>query len=366
MKLSLMEKLPVLPHMPLHTKLVRRRAPRYVKSVIEETKALPEIDSVQEMRPEHFNALTGGNLSATYLVRSPLSQVIIKLRSDSVEAEAEALIKWKERRVHVPKVIAYGIVPASKKEKVPIKYLILEAILDTNGRIAETCDNYLVAQPQKARTVGRQLGAELTKLHSVVAKRRFGDYADVSHRPVAYRTWNKYVIGYVEQHQAYFESLTNKELVGEVKRFIKHHRFTSRPRYVHGDFSVRNSLIVTYNPLKIVVFDPNPLVGDPTWDIAVVLNNYVYQKYRLKYERNQQDLYKRDQQLWIGFKQTYDRKIDEKGLLVSQLIHAVFQIGYQNGKKKWRHDPNGLKAYEEMITDLIHMIAKEARAYADK
>lgn len=364
MKLSLVDKLPILPHMPMQTKLVRRRAPRYIKSIIEGSKALPEIDSIEELRPENFNALTGGNLSATYLVRSPGNQVVIKLRTSYIEAEAESLIAWKKRRVRTPKAISYGLVPVSRYEKLKIKYLILEAIIDSNGRVAESAHDYLVVNPGKSRTIGRLLGAELNKMHSAIAQRSFGDFADSDGNKAAFRSWNSYIIGYIELHQGYLISISDEASVKAVKRFIKQHRFSSRPRYVHGDFSIRNALISSYDPMKLYIFDPNPIIGDPSWDIAVVANNFYLHKTRMFYNEDLSDLYRRDQQIWIGFRQTYTRKIDAEAVLLARLVHSIFQIGYENDKKRWRDDPATLKAYESMMRGIIKKLAsaKEAKS----
>lgn len=334
------------------------RERRYIASVLDKTDTLPGIESIKNLRPEQLNILAGGVDAATFLVSSKEGQVIIKLSDHDIEAEAEALLAWRQKHARVPELLAYGYVPASKG-KTDLKYLIEKALVTPYGRLVETCANYLVYKPESSRVVGRLLGIELTKMHRAIAPRSFGAYRDSSGNTAAYQSWNAYMLGYLKMHADYLRKLGCSD--GQIQRlqqFIQGCTFVSRGRYLHGDFSIRNAAIKSFNPLKVSVFDPNPLVGDPSWDIAVLFNNYEFQKRRLEHDDKQKDLHDRDKQLLTGFKQGYGRKIDPDNLRVAQLFQAVLQAQYTADKVSQKKlDKIDLKVREDFIVELVRQMA---------
>lgn len=362
MKLAHIEKLPVKPQMPAVAKRVRRQAPRYIKSVIEHTRALPNISNIEELRPEQLNALGGGVDAATYLVKSAEAQIIIKLSTHGIEAEAEALEHWQAKGVHVPEVMDWGIVPVTGHNVQKVKYIVQQAMLDKHGRIAETCANFLIYQPEAARKIGRLLGKELKLMHSATAKRTFGEFADSTGNTAPYADWNSYLLGYLDVQMPNLKKLgvTNRQ-VRLLKQYILSRRFVKRGRYLHGDFSIRNAAIKSYEPLQVIIFDPNPIVGDPTWDIAVLFNNYEFQKRRLQHDDHMKVLYHRDRQLLTGFKQAYTKKIDGPSLQLAQLLQALLQAEYKEGRvAAGRDDKIELKVRQDFIRELVEAMAGTA------
>ncbi len=359
MKHKDLPKLSVEPHLSKDAATLRKKAPDLIASVIEKTHALPQIDSIEDLRSEQVSVLGGGVNAAVYLVRSSNKQVIIKLHYDGLEAEAEALKAWKARHVRVPSVLDSGIVLKTKNSKRPIKYLIQSAMLDKHGRIVETCASYLVDKPDKARAIGRLLGKELNKLHSAIANRSFGEFSDSPGNTAAYASWNAYMLGYLDAQTEYLKSIgvSEKQLAG-VQKYIEDCKFIKTGRYLHGDFSIRNAAIKSHEPLAVALFDPNPLIGDPTWDVAVLFNNYEYQKRRMEYDDRHRELYIRDQQLLAGFKQGYDRTIRKKRLKVAQLMQAALQAKYKSDKVRAnKSEPLELRVRNEFLSDIIGEIS---------
>lgn len=355
MKLTEIEKLPAKANMPVAARRLRSRAPVYLRSIIEESQILPGVSSVKELRSEHLQTMGGGAEAATYLLNTPGKQLIIKFSYGGIAAEAEALKVWKARHVRVPHMIAHGQVPADQR----VKYLVQQALVDYHGRVGETCADYLLHKPEQSRSVGRLLGRELTKLHQAVAKRSFGDYADNLGNTAPYGSWNKYIMGYIDLHAEFLEQLGVSQIQFEKLRdIIQKRRFLKCGRYLHGDFSVRNAVVTSHEPLKVGVFDPNPIIGDPTWDIAVMFNNRDYRRRRMKYDDHEHDLFRRDQQLVIGLQQGYGRQIDEGSLEISQLAQALLQTAHQADTTS---DKVKLRVRHETVLDLVGKILKRGR-----
>lgn len=341
-------------------KYVRENAPQFIRSVIEETKALPEIDSVESLRDEQIDALGGGVDAATYLVKSKDKQVVIKLSTNTIEAEAEALKAWKEQGALVPEVSAHGTVPASKEDDPKVMYLVQEAITDENGRIAETAANLLTYSPDKAREVGRLLGNELKKMHGAVSDRSFGDFVDSTGNTAPFKTWNAYISGYLDEHRDYLKEIgVSDEQLSQLQKFIDSESFVSQGVYLHGDFSIRNAAIRSYKPLKVFLFDPNPIVGDPAWDVAVLVNNYEYQKRQMEHGADNQDLHERYKDLHDGFWKGYSLDISQQSLKLSQFFHTILQAQYKADKvEKDEADTVELQVRKELIYDLLGQLTK--------
>lgn len=354
MKVSEIDILSVDHPMPSAKKRMRQQAPKYIASVINDTKALPHIRSIDELRPEHIQPLAGGVDAATYLINHPHEQVIIKIGVGGVAAEAEAIEAWRKRHVRVPRMIATGVVPITKGKKQQFYYLVQQALIDASGRIIETCADYLVYAPKQARKVGRALGSELNKLHSAVSDRFFGEFKDTERSKANYKTWNGYVFDAIKKERSFLNDIVglSDEVVDGVLRTIKQHAFIKKGRYLHGDFSIRNVAVKSRDPLKVSIFDPNPIIGDPSWDVSFLINNYEYEKRRLAYDDSQYDLYVRYQQLWIGFKQGYDRKIDETSLQVAQFIQAIYQAQYTQSI----NNTVGFRVRKEFLTELAEKL----------
>lgn len=287
-------------------------------------------------------------------------QAILKFHNEGIEAEAEALLAWHSRKAHVPRVMNYGVVPATKTTAQPVKYLLQQALLDRHGRVVETCAEYLLRQPKKARETGRLMGVELKKMHSCVARRYFGDFADSPGSLSTYRSWNTFMKDFLKSRTAYLRSIgvTGEQLTA-VERFIEQCQFVKRGRYIHGDFSIRNAAVKSHDPLQIYLFDPNPMIGDPTWDVANFYNNAEFQKRRAAADDSRADVATRDQQLLIGFRQGYHRRINQNGLLVSRLIQA--SLNAEAVENSDTADPLDGQVRREFIKDCIERIVRKTR-----
>lgn len=351
--------IPVLPaekDRPTHAQKVRLQAPTYLKSVIEDDHALPGIHSLDELRSEQISTLGGGKNAATYLIRTDKEQWIIKLSLDGVEAEAEALKKWHSKGARVPAVIAWGIVPSTRRITPSIKYIVEEAMIDKFGRVAETCESYLVHEPGEARNIGRLMGAELAKMHSATSTRSFGNFADSDANTAAYGTWGNYLLGYLDSQKDYMSHLgVTDDDYATVQKFIEHCQFVKKGVYLHDDFSIRNAAIRPYHN-QVFIFDPNPIIGDPSWDAAVIYNNYEFRKRASKFTNDDEDLLNRDRQLLTGFKQSYP-ELPEHNLFTARLLQAVLQAQYQETKKHRLE----FKVRKEFIHDVIQQMRRELR-----
>jgi fructosamine-3-kinase len=355
MKLSDIETLPVTQTTSPAKKRMRLQAPRFIASVIEDARVLQSVASIKDLRPEHLQPLAGGVDAATYLVNLPKEQVIIKLGIGGVAAETEAIEAWKARNVRVPKVLKKGIVPVTKGSAQPLHYLVQQALLDDSGRLIETCAAYLVYAPEKARQVGKALGIELNKMHSAISDGYFGEFKDSHGSRSSYKTWNGYVTDALRQQETYLYKLGVSEADFDAAlETIRHHTFVKRGRYLHGDFSIRNVAVKSRDPLKVSIFDPNPLIGDPSWDVSFLINNYEFEKRRLAHDDSQRDLYVRNQQLWTGFKQGYTRRMPDISLKSAQLVQAIYQAQYTESIG----DAIGFRVRKEFILELIEALAK--------
>jgi hypothetical protein len=127
--------------------------------VLEDSGEFPDLPGLDQLAPEQVVELGGGVNAATYLVRCPRRDVVVKLKSDGLEAEARALRAWQRYTPRVPEVLGLGAVPSVGER--PIKYLILAALKNDEGRIVEPAAEYLDRSPASARELGRAVGAEL-------------------------------------------------------------------------------------------------------------------------------------------------------------------------------------------------------------
>jgi aminoglycoside phosphotransferase (APT) family kinase protein len=242
--------------------------------VLEDSGEFPDLPGLDQLAPEQVVELGGGVDAATYLVRCPHRDVVVKLKSDGLGAEARALRAWQRYTPRVPEVLGLGTVPSAGER--PTKYLILAALKNDAGRLVEPAAEYLDRSPASARELGRALGAELHRLHQAVAGTGFGNFADSPGSGRTYRSWS----GYLEDFFALHADLVQQLGIGEDRiqatlAFIRACPFVGEGRFLHGDVSIRNVGIFDYQPIAVGLFDPNPLSGDPSWDIAPMMNNEV-------------------------------------------------------------------------------------------
>ena len=101
---------------------------------------------------------------------------------------------------------------------------------------------------------------------------------------------------------------------------------------MHGDVSIRNVGIHSYHPLTVGLFDPNPLSGDPSWDIAPLMNNVAFNE--LRYRRNGvlPDALGPDRDLVAGFREGYLGEVAEESLVTARLVLSILQAEYRRGR----------------------------------
>jgi hypothetical protein len=63
--------------------------------VLQDSGEFPDLPGLDQLAPEQVVELGGGVDAATYLVRCPRRDVVVKLDSSGLEAEARALRAWR-------------------------------------------------------------------------------------------------------------------------------------------------------------------------------------------------------------------------------------------------------------------------------
>jgi fructosamine-3-kinase len=272
--------------------------------------------------------------AATYLVRCPHRDVVVKLKSSGLEAEARALRAWTPYTPRVPEVLGMGTVPSVGERST--KYLLLGALKNDEGRIVEPAAEYLGRLPARARELGRAVGAELHRMHQAVDETGFGNFADSPGSERTYSSWSGYLADFFALHADLVRQLGIREdRLQATFAFIRACPFVAEGRFLHGDVSVRNVGIFGYQPITVGLFDPNPLSGDPSWDIAPMMNNVAYNELRQRRERVPSKLLERDRNLLDGFWEAYPGEVAEESLVTAQLVQAVLQAEHR--KDRLRH-----------------------------
>jgi fructosamine-3-kinase len=247
MNISDVTKLPVAPHMPRNVKQLRENAPRYIKSIIEQTYAIREVKSLRELGQGSLTPLGGGMLSAAYWLQVGGESRVIKLRYRGIDAEAKSLEAWQKKGADVVGVIAKGVVPETKHSQDHIKYLVLEGVTDKKGEVAPTCFEYVQTHPEATRKIGEILGRELFKIHQAKTTRSFGEFADMwGKNKSPLKTWNTYLQSFVIMQYDYLLTLGLTE--SKLKRLlqqVKEKKFPKRGTFVHGDYSLRNAMLTS-------------------------------------------------------------------------------------------------------------------------
>ena len=299
--------------------------------VLQDSGAFPDLPGLDQLTPEQVVELEGGVDAATYLVKCPHRDVVVKLKSNGLEAEARALRAWRPYTTRVPEVLGLGTVPSVGERS--MKYLLLAALKNDEGRIVETAAEYLDRSPASARELGRAVGAELHRMHQAVDETGFGNFVDSPGSERTYRSWS----GYLEDFLALHADLVQQLGIGEDRMqatlaFIRACPFVAEGRFLHGDVSIRNVGVFHDQPFTVGLFDPNPLSGDPSWDIAPMMNNVAYNELHQRRERVPSTVLLRDRELLEGFWESYPGGVAEESLLVAQLVQALLQAEHRQDR----------------------------------
>jgi fructosamine-3-kinase len=166
--------------------------------VLEDGGEFSGLPGLNQMTSAQVVELEGGVDSATYLVRGSGREVAVKLKSNGLEAEARALRAWRPYTTRVPEILGFGTVPSMGDRS--IKYLVLAALKNDEGRIVETADEFLDRSPASARELGRAVGAELHRMHQAVDATGFGNFADSPGSERTYSSWSGYLEDFFALH----------------------------------------------------------------------------------------------------------------------------------------------------------------------
>jgi fructosamine-3-kinase len=334
-----------------------READAHLRWVLEESGEFSDLPGLDQMEPEQVVSLGGGVDAATYLVKCPDRDVVLKLNSEGLEAEARTLRAWRPYSERVPEVLGLGTVPSSGEP--PVKYLILSALKNDDGDVVETADDFLERSPDRARELGRAVGTELHQLHQAVDRSGFGNFADSPGSERTYQGWSAYLEDFFVLHADFVKHLGIDDVQIEAARgFISTCPFVPDGRFLHGDVTIRNVGVYSYHPITVGLFDPNPLIGDPSWDIAPMMNNVAFNELRYRREGEPPAPLTRDRELLAGFWETYPDKVAEESLLTAQLVQAVLQAQHRQARlTRSETDTVDVDVTHEFISSLVHRMA---------
>jgi fructosamine-3-kinase len=325
--------------------------------VLEESGEFPDLPETKKMAPDQVVSLRGGVDAATYLVRCPQRDVVVKLNSQGLEAEARALHAWRPYTERVPRVVGLGTVPPIGESS--IKYLILAAVKNDEGDVVETAADFLDRSPGSAGELGRALGTELYRMHQAVDHEGFGNFADSPGSERTYSSWNTYLEDFFALHAGFVRQLgIDEDRIQAARAFIQACPYVTEGRFLHGDVTIRNVGVHSYRPLTVGLFDPNPLSGDPSWDIAPLMNNAAFNELRYRRTGALPDRLDRDRDLVAGFWECYNGEIAEESLMTAQLVQSILQAEHRHARLEGGHtDEIDVEVTHEFIRGLVNRMA---------
>jgi len=196
-------------------------------------------------------------------------------------------------------------------------------------------------------------------MHQAVDKKGFGNFADSPGSERTYRSWSGYLEDFLLLHADLVRQLGISEgRMQATLAFIRGCPFVAEGRFLHGDVSVRNVGIFRYQPIAVGLFDPNPVSGDPSWDIAPMMNNVAYNELRCRRERVPSSVLVRDRELLEGFWESYPGGVAEESLLTAQLVQAVLQAEHRQDRLRHNQaDPVDVEVTHEFIRAAVQRAA---------
>src|SRR5215212_6979727 len=132
-----------------------------------------------------------------------------------------------------------------------MKYLLLAALKNDEGRIVEPAAEYRDRSPASARELGGALGAELHRMHQAVDETGFGNFADSPGSERTYSSWSGYLADFFVLHAGLVRQLgIGEDRMQATLAFIRACPFVAEGRFLHGDVSIRNVGVFGYQPIR--------------------------------------------------------------------------------------------------------------------
>ncbi len=351
---------PIEPWMFPEAQELRGNAPHHLVSLIESGE-LGNITSIHDLQPSQVSALAGGEKSVCFYLENENSALVVKLRYAGTESEAQALLAWEERGLPVPKILSHGIVPGTGDQEKPVGFIIEEAILDADGNLSKAGHKFVLRNPEMRTEVARRLGILLSEIHGVEApvELGFGGFADDLESGNRYNSFGEFLAGNLDflKNTLLNEGFSPEEL-DSIAEAVGQIQFTDRAVYAHGDYGPHNALVKNSDPEDLVIFDPNPLLADPYWDIAPTINwleirkqkaeaSPENEKYQVEYEKAKQYA----QSFLSGYKAEAGEEFDEKRMDAIRFMRLVRRIDYDRRKENHPVEPK-VFSKEKMQRDL--------------
>lgn len=359
-------------HMTENVAYVRSNSKKLLEAIIQ-AGHIDGINNISDMHPNQLKVPEGGESSAVFLLTRPRihaqedttqrqsmvdsterygTPLIIKFRHFGILAEAEALNAWQSIGVPTPNVIASGPVPNDPHQT---NFIILEAVQTTEGKLAPIGTDYFFRSEQNQQTLGAKMGETLAKIHTARPEKPFGSFTtdDDDFRSV---TWAGYLINLIEYHNEFLKSLSVSDQ--KIKKLIQQIEQTEFPdigSYIHDDYGPHAALIKSEDPLEYVIFDPNPKIADPYYDLA-------NKQFQLDFNQKNYDLHpdkkteeklagskRYDGSLLEGYQKATEKPLKSQRLLANEIVFAIGMMIYQFRKNDHTYNATATAVLHQLL-----------------
>jgi fructosamine-3-kinase len=369
-----LEDIPIFPDISSPSNFIhetRLEAPTYLQVLIEQLAGIEGLASLQELSKDELTPLLGGKMSILYALRVRGRWVVVKFRSRGGQAEAQALRAWHQVGASVVQAMTHGVIPQVRAGKLNVHYLVMEAAVDPLNDIAQTAQAYLINHPDEAEAIAEPLGAALAGMHRAMVGTDFGEFADMGEQREgegAPQNWASYLVGYLGKHSDDLLRLGfPHQKIETLTQRVDQIEFHPWGVMLHGDFSPRNSVLISRLPYQLKVFDPNPIIGHPSWDFAILANNREFSKRRADRCSDRQDLkIKREveEATWQGVLHGYQAaggvNYSEEAIAAAQLMHCLYLLPQKVYTGQGKNVAEDLESYvvRESLSDKIERLTR--------
>ena len=129
---------------------------------------------------------------------------------------------------------------------------------------------------------------------------------------------------------------------------------------LHADFSARNSAVISCDPYQIKIFDPNPIIGHPSWDLAILENNVDFSKRRSEWCPDRQDYHiKRRVEEGIlkgilqGYREAGGETHSDEAIAAAQLMQCLYLLPQKVYKAKSRRKTLANDLESQVVRDTM-------------